>query len=74
MYQFLRELSNRKKDLFNVMEIVTFQAGDQEAPIRNWVHPIDELVHIHISLLHYCHSYRHRDQLVLLVKLAHKKL
>ena len=37
IYQFLHQLPIRKTDLSAVMEIVAFQAGDQEAPVRNWV-------------------------------------
>jgi hypothetical protein len=37
LYQFVRELPDRKLELSTVMEILTFQAGDEQAPVRNWV-------------------------------------
>ena len=38
LYQFVRELPDRKLELPTVMEILTFQAGDEQAPVRNWVY------------------------------------
>ena len=38
LYQFVRELPDRKLELSTVMEILTFQAGDEQAPVRNWVY------------------------------------
>ena len=37
IYQFLRGLPDRKGEINAVMELVTFQAGDQEASVRNRV-------------------------------------
>jgi hypothetical protein len=38
LHQFVRELPDRKLELSTVMEILTFQqAGDEQAPVRNWV-------------------------------------
>jgi|LakMenEpi03Aug12_release.lakeMendotaPanAssembly.Ray.scaffolds.fasta_scaffold42451_7 hypothetical protein len=38
LYQFVRELPDRKLELSTVMEILTFQqAGDEQAPVCNWV-------------------------------------
>nr|CAH0100992.1 unnamed protein product [Daphnia galeata] len=36
LHQFIRELTARKLKLSTVMEILTFQSGDEKAPVRNW--------------------------------------
>ncbi|EFX62296.1 hypothetical protein DAPPUDRAFT_119461 [Daphnia pulex] len=36
LYQFVREIPDRKLELSTVMEILTFQSGDEQAAVRNW--------------------------------------
>jgi hypothetical protein len=43
IYQFLHEIPDRKTELATVMEILTFQSGDQEAPVRNWVNKFNAI-------------------------------
>ncbi|KAI9550138.1 hypothetical protein GHT06_006412 [Daphnia sinensis] len=36
IYQFVREIPDRKLELPTIMEILVFQSGDDQAPVRNW--------------------------------------
>ena len=37
VYQFLHEIPDRSTELPTVMEILIFQAGDDQAAVRTWV-------------------------------------
>ncbi|XP_057370064.1 uncharacterized protein LOC130690853 [Daphnia carinata] len=36
IYQFVREIPDRKLELSTIMEILIFQSGDDQASVRNW--------------------------------------